>query len=72
MRGMALFAGLGCRMCHRDPTFSAAGTIKPSGVYKPFPVFPDNEYVRKYDLPYLKEQYYLKPHPIELQLRNHA
>lgn len=50
MRGMALFAGIGCRMCHRDPTFSAAGTIKPSGVYKPFPVFPDNEYVRKYDL----------------------
>jgi cytochrome c peroxidase len=50
IRGMALFAGLGCRMCHRDPTFSAAGTIKPAGVYKPFPVFPDNEYVQKYDL----------------------
>ena len=31
-----------------------------------------NHYVRKYDPPYLKEQYYLKPHPIELQLRNHA
>ena len=29
-------------------------------------------YVRKYDQPYLKEQYYLNPHPIELQLRNHA
>ncbi len=50
IRGMALFAGLGCRMCHRDPTFSAAGIIRPSGVYKPFPVFPDNDYVRKYDL----------------------
>jgi uncharacterized protein YbgA (DUF1722 family) len=29
-------------------------------------------YVRKYDQPYLKEQFYLDPHPIELQLRNHA
>jgi uncharacterized protein YbgA (DUF1722 family) len=31
-----------------------------------------NHYVRKYDPLYLREQYYLKPHPIELQLRNHA
>jgi uncharacterized protein YbgA (DUF1722 family)/uncharacterized protein YbbK (DUF523 family) len=31
-----------------------------------------NHYIRKYDQPYLKEQYYLQPHPIELQLRNHA
>ncbi len=29
-------------------------------------------YVRKYDEPYLKEQNYLNPHPIELQLRNHV
>jgi uncharacterized protein YbgA (DUF1722 family) len=29
-------------------------------------------YVRKYDEPYLKRQYYLHPHPMELQLRNHA
>jgi len=29
-------------------------------------------YVRKYDQPYLKEQVYLNPHPIELQLRNHV
>lgn len=29
-------------------------------------------YVRKYDEPYLKEQVYLNPHPLELQLRNHA
>jgi len=28
-------------------------------------------YVRKYDQPYLKDQYYINPHPIELQLRNH-
>jgi uncharacterized protein YbgA (DUF1722 family)/uncharacterized protein YbbK (DUF523 family) len=31
-----------------------------------------NHYVRKYEPSYLKDQYYLKPHPIELQLRNHA
>ena len=31
-----------------------------------------NHYIRKYDQPYLMEQYYLHPHPLELQLRNHA
>jgi uncharacterized protein YbgA (DUF1722 family)/uncharacterized protein YbbK (DUF523 family) len=31
-----------------------------------------SHYVRKYDQPYLKDQYYLNPHPIELQLRNHV
>ncbi|HID31113.1 MAG TPA: DUF1722 domain-containing protein [Desulfobacterales bacterium] len=36
------------------------------------PVTLMNHYIRKYDQPYLKEQYYLQPHPIELQLRNHA
>jgi len=29
-------------------------------------------FVRKYDEPYLAEQVYLSPHPIELQLRNHG
>jgi uncharacterized protein YbgA (DUF1722 family) len=29
-------------------------------------------YVRKYDQPYLKEQVYLHPHLLELQLRNHV
>jgi len=29
-------------------------------------------YVRKYDQPYLKQQAYLNPHPLELQLRNHV
>jgi len=29
-------------------------------------------YVRKYEQPYLKEQAFLNPHPIELKLRNHA
>jgi len=31
-----------------------------------------NHYVRKYHQDYLKEQVYLNPHPIALQLRNHA
>ncbi|MBP7205297.1 MAG: DUF1722 domain-containing protein [Candidatus Cloacimonetes bacterium] len=31
-----------------------------------------NHYVRKYDKPYLAEQYYLQPHPQELALRNHV
>jgi uncharacterized protein YbgA (DUF1722 family) len=31
-----------------------------------------NHYVRKYAEPYLSRQYYLQPHPTELQLRNHA
>jgi uncharacterized protein YbgA (DUF1722 family)/uncharacterized protein YbbK (DUF523 family) len=31
-----------------------------------------NHYVRKYHQPYLKDQFYLHPHPVELQLRNHV
>ncbi len=31
-----------------------------------------NHYVRKYDQSYLKQQVYLNPHPLELQLRNHV
>ncbi len=31
-----------------------------------------HHYVRKYDQPYLKQQVYLNPHPLELQLRNHV
>ena len=31
-----------------------------------------NHLVRKYNQPYLKEQLYLNPHPIELKLRNHV
>jgi uncharacterized protein YbgA (DUF1722 family)/uncharacterized protein YbbK (DUF523 family) len=36
------------------------------------PVTLINHYVRKYNQPYLKEQFYLHPHPVELQLRNHV
>ncbi len=36
------------------------------------PVTLIQHYVRKYQQPYLKEQTYLNPHPLELQLRNHV
>ncbi len=36
------------------------------------PVTLIKHYVHKYDQPYLKEQYYLHPHPLELRLRNHV
>ncbi len=36
------------------------------------PVTLVNHFVRKYDQPYLREQVYLNPHPVELQLRNHV
>jgi uncharacterized protein YbgA (DUF1722 family)/uncharacterized protein YbbK (DUF523 family) len=36
------------------------------------PVTLMNHYVRKYDQPYLKQQTYLQPHPMALQLRNHV
>lgn len=31
-----------------------------------------NHYVRKYDQQYLRGQYYLHPHPVEMRLRNHV
>jgi uncharacterized protein YbgA (DUF1722 family) len=31
-----------------------------------------HHYVREYDPPYLKQQIYLNPHPLELRLRNHV
>ncbi|MGQ9694339.1 MAG: YbgA family protein [Thermodesulfobacteriota bacterium] len=36
------------------------------------PVTLVNHYVRKYAQPYLSQQVYLNPHPLELQLRNHV
>ncbi len=36
------------------------------------PVTLMNHYVRKYGQPYLRDQVYLNPHPVELQLRNHV
>ncbi len=36
------------------------------------PVTLMNHFVRKYSQPYLSDQTYLNPHPLDLQLRNHA
>lgn len=36
------------------------------------PVTLMNHFVRKYQEPYLARQHYLKPHPLELMLRNHV
>lgn len=36
------------------------------------PITLANHYVRLHDQPYLGEQHYLCPHPLELRLRNHA
>jgi uncharacterized protein YbgA (DUF1722 family) len=36
------------------------------------PVILIRHYVRKFDYSYLKRQYYLNPHPMELMLKNHA
>jgi uncharacterized protein YbgA (DUF1722 family) len=36
------------------------------------PVTLINHYVRKYSQPYLRQQFYLQPHPVALKLRNHA
>ncbi len=36
------------------------------------PVTLINHYVLKYEQAYLKDQYYLNPHPLELRLRNHV
>jgi uncharacterized protein YbgA (DUF1722 family) len=36
------------------------------------PVILMSHHVRKYQQTYLKDQTYLHPHPVELQLRNHV
>jgi uncharacterized protein YbgA (DUF1722 family) len=36
------------------------------------PVTMLGHYVEKHGIEYLKDQYYLRPHPIELKLRNHV
>jgi uncharacterized protein YbgA (DUF1722 family) len=36
------------------------------------PITMFRHFVRKYDVPWLRDQVYLNPHPSELKLRNHA
>lgn len=36
------------------------------------PIILLNHYIRKYDEPYLREQFFFHPHPLELKLRNYS
>jgi len=49
LRGMVLFDELGCRQCHPDPYFSVASN-GPQSPFRSFPVFKDNDYVKKHKL----------------------
>lgn len=48
------------------------GTYRNGHVPLIVPITLINHYVRKYDEPYLSVQFFLNPHPIELQLLNHV
>jgi uncharacterized protein YbgA (DUF1722 family) len=49
-----------------------AGYFKKNLTSDEIPITLLNHFVRKYEEPYLKKQYYLNPHPAELMLRNHV
>lgn len=51
MKGMNLFADLGCVACHSGPAFNGqAGVAIGTPVLMKFPTFADNDYVNKYNL----------------------
>lgn len=56
----------------KDELLKVIGDYHKANVPLLVPVTLMNHYVRKYDEPYLKRQYYLNPHPDELMLRNHV
>lgn len=49
-RGMILFDEIGCRNCHADPMFSAAGNERNLGNYRIFPVYRDAPSIERYGL----------------------
>lgn len=49
-RGMILFDEIGCRNCHVDPMFSAAGKERNRGNYRMFPVHENTPYAERYGL----------------------
>ena len=49
-RGMILFDEIGCRNCHADPMFSAAGKERNRGNYRMFPVHKGSPYIQRYEL----------------------
>ncbi|MCW8855561.1 MAG: c-type cytochrome, partial [Gammaproteobacteria bacterium] len=51
VKGMNLFADLGCASCHSGPAFNGQANVKVgTPVLMKFPTFVDNSYVSQYDL----------------------
>ena len=48
VRGMELFESIGCAGCHSGPNFSGPNLPAGQPFLQKFPVFADNEYVKKY------------------------
>ncbi len=49
-RGMKLVEKLGCTSCHSGPNFAGPDLPTGQGFFQKFPIYTDNEYVKKYDL----------------------
>ena len=50
VEGMTTFEKVGCTSCHSGAVFAGPTLPLGSGVFMKFPTFPDNEFVKKYDL----------------------
>lgn len=50
IEGMELFTSNGCVTCHSGKNFAGPDLPLGTGFYMKFPTFPDNEYVKKYNL----------------------
>jgi cytochrome c peroxidase len=50
VRGMNSFASNGCVACHSGAAFNGPSSEPGTGFFMKFPVYSDNDYVRKYDL----------------------
>ena len=49
-RGLGLFDSIGCTGCHGGAMFNGPSQPMGSGFYMKFPLYTDNEYVKKHDL----------------------
>ena len=67
-----LAAAKGCRAAFYAELLENIDEYRQGYIPLIVPVTLLNHYVRKYDQAYLKSQYYLDPHPLELKLRNHV
>ncbi len=50
VKGMKIFASLGCTGCHMGPAFSGPSMAPGTGFFMKFPTYTNNPYVKKYDL----------------------